>query len=256
MRRPRSARAVRARSTASRMSLTPAITAESCMNSASARRAISRASVVLPVPGGPQRISECSWPFSSAWRSGLPGAQHLLLADELVEGARPHAIGERPQRIVGRRVAQEIGLPARIAGAARAHCVARRPNNQRRARASGRARAGPAARPSSAPAAVGEHVARIAVAPDVHVVLRELDARCRTAAGTRRSSTSERRGTRPAKYSGQRAMADQMADLVVPFEASSARRAPAPGRPRSRAPTSTTPSAHQKRCRFMASACR
>ena len=116
LRRPRSARAVRARSTASRMSLTPAMTAESCMNSASARRAISRASVVLPVPGGPQRISECSWPFSSAWRSGLPGAEHLLLADEFIERARPHAIGQRPQRIVGSGVAQEVGLPAGTAG--------------------------------------------------------------------------------------------------------------------------------------------
>ena len=36
--------------------------------------AMRRASVVLPVPGGPQRIIECSWPRSSACRSGLPGA--------------------------------------------------------------------------------------------------------------------------------------------------------------------------------------
>src|SRR3569833_3170776 len=55
------------------MSFTPAITAESAMNRASAFWAISRASVVFPVPGGPQRIRECSCPDSMAWRRGLPG---------------------------------------------------------------------------------------------------------------------------------------------------------------------------------------
>ena len=45
-------------STAARTSFTPAITAESATNSASHVRATRRASVVLPVPGGPQRIIE------------------------------------------------------------------------------------------------------------------------------------------------------------------------------------------------------
>ena len=44
------------------------------MNCASERCAIMRASVVLPVPGGPHRIIECSLPASMACRSGLPGA--------------------------------------------------------------------------------------------------------------------------------------------------------------------------------------
>ena len=43
------------------------------MNWASKASAISRASVVLPTPGGPQRIIECSRPDSKATRSGLPG---------------------------------------------------------------------------------------------------------------------------------------------------------------------------------------
>ena len=64
----------RARATASRMSLMPACTAESAMNSASQAAAISRASVVLPVPGGPHRIIECRARAAMASYSGLPGA--------------------------------------------------------------------------------------------------------------------------------------------------------------------------------------
>ena len=57
--------------------------------------AMMRASVVLPVPGGPQRMIDCSRSRSIASRSGLPGRQQVLLADVLVERARPHALGER-----------------------------------------------------------------------------------------------------------------------------------------------------------------
>src|SRR6202030_734266 len=67
------ARAARAASTAARMSLTPAITADNAMNCAFEACAISRASVVLPAPGGPHRISECSCPASMLADSGLPG---------------------------------------------------------------------------------------------------------------------------------------------------------------------------------------
>src|SRR5262249_33862457 len=55
------------------MSLTPANTADSAMNSASKESAMSLASVVLPTPGGPQRIIECGLPASKARRNGLPG---------------------------------------------------------------------------------------------------------------------------------------------------------------------------------------
>ncbi len=65
--------AASARSTASRMSLTPPSTAEIAMNCASKNCAISRASVVLPTPGGPHRIIECGRPLSRATRSGMPG---------------------------------------------------------------------------------------------------------------------------------------------------------------------------------------
>ena len=53
----------------------------------------------------------------------LARAEHLCLPDELVQGARPHAIGQRPQRIVGRRVAQQVRLRGTRPGA---HGAARR----------------------------------------------------------------------------------------------------------------------------------
>jgi hypothetical protein len=65
--------ALRGASTASRMSFTPASTADSTMNCASTACASSRASVVLPTPGGPHRIIECTRPDSNAARSGRPG---------------------------------------------------------------------------------------------------------------------------------------------------------------------------------------
>ena len=82
-----------------RTSLTPAVTADSSTKRRSAAVATRWASVVLPVPGGPQMIAE-SGPAappdpSMSRRSGLPGPQHLGLAAHLVEGARPHPHGER-----------------------------------------------------------------------------------------------------------------------------------------------------------------
>ena len=66
------ARFVRAASTAARMSLMPARTAEIPMKSAAVAFAASRARVVLPEPGGPHRIIEWMRPPSRARRSGLP----------------------------------------------------------------------------------------------------------------------------------------------------------------------------------------
>ena len=43
------------------------------MNSCPKAFAVSRASVVLPTPGGPQRIIECGCPDSNASRSGRSG---------------------------------------------------------------------------------------------------------------------------------------------------------------------------------------
>ena len=72
-----------------RTSLTPAVTAESSTNSRSAAVATRWARVVLPVPGGPQRIAEigpAAPPLPSiSRRSGLPGPQHVALAAHLLE---------------------------------------------------------------------------------------------------------------------------------------------------------------------------
>ena len=61
-----------ARSSTSRTSARPAFTADASSNAARAFTASSRASVVLPVPGGPYRIIECGRPSSIAVRSAEP----------------------------------------------------------------------------------------------------------------------------------------------------------------------------------------
>ncbi len=67
-----------ARSITALISLMPDVTALKVMNSIPLARAIIKARVVLPEPGGPQKISEGSWPLDS-WRlamtlrSGLSG---------------------------------------------------------------------------------------------------------------------------------------------------------------------------------------
>ncbi len=88
----------------------PLSTALKATNSECVRRAISRASVVLPQPGGPQRIIEPRSSRSMATRSGLPGPEQRLLADELLERARAHALGERGR--AGGRFGLEFGEKA------------------------------------------------------------------------------------------------------------------------------------------------
>ena len=73
VRRRRRARSVSASATTWRISFTPDSTAENATKRAPMTCAISEASVVLPEPGGPQRIIECSSPRSSAVRSTRPG---------------------------------------------------------------------------------------------------------------------------------------------------------------------------------------
>ena len=164
---------------------------------------MSRASVVLPVPGGPQRISECSWPRSSAWRSGLPGADHLLLPDELIERARPHAIRERPQRVVRRGVAQQVRLTDRTA--------ARRSRHGRRCLTTRRPSSGQRASPSQRAGQTQRRRRRNSRARRAHRLrarracsTARTRCRCRAAASRRRSSTSGaaprgRRTRRPAR---------------------------------------------------------
>ncbi len=94
VRRPR-VRASCACTTASRMSLTPASTADSTTNSASTAPAIRRASVVLPTPGGPHRIIECSRPEPNATRSGWPSPSRCCwpMTSSSVRGRRRSASG-------------------------------------------------------------------------------------------------------------------------------------------------------------------
>ena len=63
----------RARSMAARASLTVAATAESSSKALAVAAATTRARVVLPVPGGPHRITEDSRSASISSRSGRPG---------------------------------------------------------------------------------------------------------------------------------------------------------------------------------------
>ena len=69
---PRSPRRWRARSSTSRTSFTPALTALSCSKALLVWAAMAWARVVLPVPGGPQRITDERRSASTSVRSGWP----------------------------------------------------------------------------------------------------------------------------------------------------------------------------------------
>ena len=63
----------RAFSMTSRTSFTPLVTALSVKNGTSSLRAMMQARVVLPTPGGPQRIKLLTRPLSTILRSTAPG---------------------------------------------------------------------------------------------------------------------------------------------------------------------------------------
>ncbi len=73
VRPPERRRACSASAMTSRISLMPDMTALNAMKCARVARAITRASVVLPVPGGPHRMIDRSRSCSIAARSGRPG---------------------------------------------------------------------------------------------------------------------------------------------------------------------------------------
>ncbi len=73
VRRAERPRASRAALIAARTSAVPELTAESCSSRAPVSPAIARASVVLPDPGGPQKIIENSSPRCTAARKTVPG---------------------------------------------------------------------------------------------------------------------------------------------------------------------------------------
>ena len=56
---------------------------------------MTRASVVLPVPGGPQRMTELRRSASTSARNGRPGAKQMGLPDDLIERRRAETISER-----------------------------------------------------------------------------------------------------------------------------------------------------------------
>ena len=88
------------------------MTAESSSNAASACSAVIRASVVLPVPGGPYRTIECGRPDSIAVRSAEPAPSRCSWPTNSSSVARPHAGGERAveRRRLGARLLRLLRL--------------------------------------------------------------------------------------------------------------------------------------------------
>ena len=108
------AAARRATSMTARTSLTPADSADSASNRRPVACEISDASVVLPVPGGPVEDAPTPRPTpSTSRRSGEPGAEQVVLADDLVEGGRPHPHRQRASK---RRRAPCASARGRFAG--------------------------------------------------------------------------------------------------------------------------------------------
>jgi hypothetical protein len=72
--RPPARRSRRAVSMTARTSLTPAFSADRATKRRSVAPATRWAMVVLPLPGGPQRITDIGVAPPTSWRSGAPGA--------------------------------------------------------------------------------------------------------------------------------------------------------------------------------------
>jgi len=85
---------MRARSTASRMSLTPESTAEMAMKSAPKACAVSRARVVFPRPAVPQNHRMQLAGIKGEFKR-LARPQKMALADNFAQGARTQAFGQR-----------------------------------------------------------------------------------------------------------------------------------------------------------------
>src|SRR5262245_34427476 len=98
---PRRARSRSASPITSRISLTPDRTAEKATKRAPVTRAITDASVVLPEPGGPQRIIECSSPVSMAVRRTRPGPRRCSCPTiSSIERGRTRSASGAPAREV------------------------------------------------------------------------------------------------------------------------------------------------------------
>ena len=93
MRRPRAASKTFFRSA------TPVKIADTCSKARSVAPARRRATVVLPVPGGPQKIRLPSEPGREQPRQRAVRPDEMVLADDLAEGPGPQPVGERAGRL-------------------------------------------------------------------------------------------------------------------------------------------------------------
>jgi hypothetical protein len=64
------------------------------MNRLSVALAARRPRVVLPTPGGPQRMNECNLPASNARTQRLAGAEQVPLPDEFIQRLGPQEFGQ------------------------------------------------------------------------------------------------------------------------------------------------------------------
>src|SRR5439155_27312720 len=93
------------------MSFTPERTADNAMKSALNASAISRARVVLPTPGGPQRIIECGLRDAKAMASGFPGPSRCCcpITSPMLFGRNLSASGVAGLLTGNRSLADDIG---------------------------------------------------------------------------------------------------------------------------------------------------
>src|SRR5260370_42329989 len=91
----------------SRRSFTPDSTGEIDLKTDAVCSATSRARVVLPLPGGPQRIIECRVPEAAIWVSSLPGPSKCSwpTASSSVRGRIRSASGCPREGLEGNRLA-------------------------------------------------------------------------------------------------------------------------------------------------------
>ena len=87
-----------------RTSFTPAVSADIATKRRSVARATRWAMVVLPLPGGPQRITDIGRPPADQPPQRRAGGQQVILADQFVEAGRTHPDRQRRVRPVALRM--------------------------------------------------------------------------------------------------------------------------------------------------------